>query len=152
MPEMQSIPTGVLLSRAQEREQATHHEEQAKLIISQMEEARQTIEGSVLRLASLAQQLRTHALRRRDDLTTGYLSFSSAYTRICGALNSGLRRTASMSRILDQAKMAQEETERREQREASARQARAQAKEIERLSLPTSDDFDLVYGTGAEAE
>jgi len=152
MPEMQSLPTGVVLSRAQEKERATRHEEQARSIISEMETTREAIEASILKLVGLAQQLRTHALRNRDDLTTGYLSYSSAYTRICGALNSGLRRTASMNRVLDAAKAAQEETERREAREEEHRLARVRVKEIEKLSLPTNDDFDLVYGNAGEAE
>lgn len=152
MPETQSIPTGVVLSRMQEKERSARHEEQAKQIIEEMETTSQEVSNAVLRLAGLAQKLRTHALRQRDDLTPGYLSYSSAYTRICGALSSGLRRTASMNRVLDAAKVVQEETERRENREAEARQVRARTKEIERLSLPTSDDFDLVYGDMTESE
>lgn len=152
MPEMQTLPTGVVLSRAQEKERATRHEEQAKKIIEEMATVRAEIEGSVLRLAELSQRLRTHALRQRDDLTSGYLSYSSAFSRICGALSSGLRRTASMGKVLDAAKAAQEETHRREVREEELRQARARTKEIERLSLPTNDDFDLVYGDLGEAE
>lgn len=152
MSDMQSIPTGIALSRIQEKERATRHEEQAKKIIHDMEQVRQEVSASVTRLASLAQQLRTHALRHQDDLTSGYLSYSSAFTRICGALNSGLRRTASMGRVLDAAKATQEETERWVVREEEARQARARTKEIERLSLPTSDDFELVYGDLGETE
>jgi hypothetical protein len=135
--------------RLQEEERVERHEKEAKGIISEMDVARKTIEQEVGKLADLSQRLRTHALRQRDDMTSGYLAYSNAYMRICGALNQGLRRTASMGKVLDTAKANQEESKLRETREEEGRRMRATNREIHKLSLPTSDDFDLVYGEGS---
>jgi hypothetical protein len=135
--------------RIQEDERIAKHEKDAKGIIAEMDDARKSIEQEVRRLSDLSQKLRTHALRQKDDMTGGYVAYSNAYVRICGALNQGLRRTASMERVLDTAKANQEESKLREAREEQGRRMRAHNREIQKLSLPTSDDFDLVYGTGS---
>jgi hypothetical protein len=54
-----------------------------------------------------------------------------------------------MGRVLDAAKANQEESKLREAREEEGRRMRAQNREIQKLSLPTNDDFDLVYGDGS---
>jgi hypothetical protein len=151
MPEVaQQLSNGLIRTiRLQEEERVERHEKEAKTIIAGMDEARKTIEQEILRLADLSQRLRTHALRQRDDMTSGYLAYSNAYMRICGALNQGLRRTASMGKVLDMAKANQEESKLREAREEEGRRMRAQNREIQKLSLPTNDDFDLVYGDGS---
>lgn len=137
-------------ARSREAERAQQHEKRANEIIHQMDAARQAIEAEVQKLALLSQELRSHAMRNRDDLTTGYLAYSNAYTRICGALGQGLRRTASMGRVLDSAKANQEEAKQREAHEEERQRLRAQTKQVERLKLPTSEDFDLVYGAESE--
>jgi hypothetical protein len=149
-PEVQHSNGLIRTARLQEEERVERHEKEAKAIIDEMASVRESISTSVLKLVELSQRLRTHALRQRDDMTSGYLTYSNAYARICGALNQGLRRTASMGRVLDTAKANQEETRQREAIEEEQRKLRAQNREIEKLSLPTSDDFDLIYGDEAE--
>jgi SMC interacting uncharacterized protein involved in chromosome segregation len=151
MPEVQQSNGLVRTARLQEEERAEQHEKEAKEIVQGIDEARRTIEQAVSKLAEMSQKLRTHALRQRNDLTSGYLAFSNAHMRICGALSQGLRRTASMGRVLESSKLSQEEAKQRDLREEEQRRMRAQNREIEKLSLPTNDDFDLVYGSD-EAE
>lgn len=151
MPEVQHF-NGLLQARRNLESIEERHEKEAKEILSQIDETRKSLEQGIAKLAEQSGRLRTHALRQRNDLTPGYLAFSSAYQRICGALSQGLKRTASMSRVLDTAKANQEESRLREADEEKRRQARAQARQIERLSLPTSDDFDLVYGDESRSE
>lgn len=132
------------------QERAERHEKEAKTIIDEMSLVRENISTGVTKLVELSQRLRTHALRERDEMTQGYIAYSNAYARICGALNQGLRRTASMGRVLDSAKANQEEAKQRETKEEARGKLRAQNREIEKLSLPTSDDFALVYGEDSE--
>lgn len=144
MPE--STLRSVEALRLQEAARAERHAQEAQEIITEMDHLRETLTSGIGRLAELSQKLRTHALRQRDDLTSGYLAYSNAYSRICGAMNQGLRRTATMGRVLDAAKATQEETRQREAQEDEYRRMRAQTREVEKLSLPARDDFDLVYG------
>lgn len=128
--------------RLQEEEQDQRHEAEAQKILKSMEDLRLDIEQKVSQMAEWSNKLRSHALRRRGDLTSGYLAYSNAYARICGALSQGLRRTASVARVLEAAKVSQEENRRWEER----RESKAQRTVVEKLSLPSSDDFDQVYG------
>lgn len=128
--------------RLQEEEQDQRHEAEAQKILKNMEDLRLDIEQKVSQMAEWSNKLRSHALRRRGDLTSGYLAYSNAYARICGALSQGLRRTASVARVLEAAKVSQEENRRWEER----RESKAQRTVVEKLSLPSSDDFDQVYG------
>lgn len=128
-------------ARLQEEELDQRHEQEAQRILQSMEDLRTDIEQKVGQMADLSMKLRSHALRRRNDLTSGYLAYSNAYARICGALGQGLRRTASVGRVLEAAKASQEENRRWEERHESRGQ-----RAIEKLSLPTNDDFDQVYG------
>ena len=152
MPEMTVAQKNglILTARLQEEQRIERHEKEAKAIIEEMSSLKESLLVSVQKLADLSQKLRQHALRQRDDMTAGYMAYSNAFVRICGALNQGLRRTASMGRVLDTAKANQEETKHREAREEEDRRLRAQNREIEKLSLPTSDDFDLVYGDAGD--
>jgi len=146
MPDLQLENGLVRTARMQEEEHEQLYEKQADEIIQEMATSREAIEKEVLKLAQLSMKLRTHVTRRRNALTTGYLAFSNAYMRICGALNQGLKRTATMGRVLTTAKGERDEAKLRDAREEDRRKMHAQEREIEKLSLPADDDFELVYG------
>lgn len=110
-------------------------------LLGQMDRSRQTLESETLRLATLSQELRSFVLRHRDDMTSSYLAYSSAYSRICGAVAQGLRRTAHVGRVLNAARAHQEMVEQR-----SARTPARDLQEQTASRLPATEDFDLVYG------
>ncbi len=72
--------------------------------------------------------------------------YANAHLRFSGMLAQGLKRAGSMDRVLVAAQREQEESRRREEAERLDREARKNNRLVEQLSLPTSDDFDELYG------
>ena len=124
----------------QQREQAVQG------TIEQMQKVRGDIEASVAKLHELSTELRAKARRTLDASSSGYIVFANSHLRFAGMIAQGLRRSGSMDRILETTKREQEEARRREEAERQAVEAREHNRLVEQLSLPTSDDFDELYG------
>lgn len=133
--------------RSREANFQEQHEKRVQELIVQIQEARQEIDVVAGRLHAASLELAKEARRVRDDTTNPNLMYASAHTRLAGAMNQGVRRTAPMDRFLNRAAAQREEAQRREEREREQREIRAQSREVQRLKLPTSDDFEELYGT-----
>lgn len=122
-------------------------------LVEQIKKAREDLEADLGKLQELSMDLRARCRRNLGDEVTGrYLTWVNAHLRITGALSNGLRRTASMDRVLDRAQADLEEARRRAQEEARRLEARDHQRHVNKLILPTSDDFDEVFGDLVDEE
>lgn len=122
-------------------------------MVEQIKQAREDLEGDLEKLQALSLELRARCRRNLGEEVTGrYLTWVNAHLRITGALTNGLRRTASMDRVLNQAQADLEEARRRAQEEARRLEARDHQRHVNQLILPTTDDFDEVFGDLVDEE
>ncbi len=147
-----ATPTAVVEQQRREDQQRRENdlrqqrEKAADEAIVQIQKVRGDIEASVAKLHELSTDLRTKARRTLDASSSGYVVFANAHLRFAGMIAQGLRRSGSMDRILVATQREQEESRRREEAERLDREARENNRLVEQLSLPTSDDFDELYG------
>lgn len=147
-----ATPTAVVEQQRREDQQRREsdlrqqREKVADVTVLQMQEIRGDIEASVARLHKLSSNLRATARRTLDASSSGYIVFANAHLRFAGMIAQGLRRSGSMDRILVATKREQEEDRHREEAERLDKEARENNRLVEQLSLPTSDDFDELYG------
>lgn len=125
--------------------EASSRDEPAE-IIQQMQDLRQEIDGSIARLHELGTLLRTKAMRTRTEESPSQIVFANAHLRLAGALNQGLRRAASMDRVLIVARLEREEEERRREQEEQRAVQRKRQQQVAQLQNPTDSDFDDLYG------
>ena len=142
----------ILALRQRAAETQRQQEQQLDALVVQIKEARGEMETVVTRLAQLTDQLRQHVRRNPTDSTSRYLVFATAHQRFAGALGAGLRRTASMDRLLDRAKEEQREAREREAERERRQETRDHQRLVDRLTLPTDDDFWEVYGDVVDGE
>lgn len=120
-------------------------------MVAQVKKAREDIESSLNQLKELSLALRSRCRRNLGDETmAGYLVWANAHLRVTGALSNGLRRTSSMDRVLKISQADREETERRTQEEAHRLETRNHQRVVDKLMLPSTDDFDELYGAPVE--
>lgn len=120
-------------------------EKESEELVQQIQSARKEVEDASLRLQELASTLRSKT-RRNPEGSNGYLLFANAHIRLAGALHQGTRRTASVDRVIRIAQVEQEEVRRREAHEEQARKVQDNRRQIAKLSLPSEDAFDELYG------
>jgi hypothetical protein len=132
------------IERVGRTQEAADHE--LKELVEQIQAARRVTEESVAKLSELTQQLYSKARRSLFDGSSAYVLFANAHLRMAGALSQGMRRTASMDRVLNIAEAEREESRRRDIQEEERRLVREAQRKVRKLQLPTGDDFDEVYG------
>jgi len=142
-----------LALRRREGETRQQREKEDAAAIERVRDARQTIESALLGLQRTASELRDRARRNPDEVSANHLIYANAHLRLTGALANGIRRTASMERVLNSAEAKREDARRREEEDRLRRELRAHERHINSLTLPTSDvdDFDEVYGDLTDA-
>jgi hypothetical protein len=143
MPESQPTQVNPLEALRRRAEEANSRE--VETLVEQIKEARREVEASLAKLTHLAEEMRGRA-RRSPDSSSGLVVFANAHLRFAGAASQGMRRTASMDRVLDRAKAEKEELQQREAQDRKWAEARQARKQVERLVLPTDDGFDELYG------
>jgi hypothetical protein len=131
--------------RRQEVE-AKQQQKQETAIVQQIQEARKDVESSVKKLHDLSLALRSKTRRSLDGGSSGYLVFANAHLRLAGALTQGVKRAASMDRVLKRAQSEQEETRRRAKEDRQRREDRAYQKQLQQLQQPSEDAFEQLYG------
>jgi hypothetical protein len=143
MPEIHPTQIDPLEALRKRAEEANSREVEA--LIGRIKEARQEVETALMRLTHLSDELRSRA-RRSPENSSGLVVFANAHVRFAGAATQGMKRTASMDRMLERAKAEKEETQRREAQERAWAESRRVQKQVDRLVLPTDDAFDELYG------
>lgn len=121
-------------------------EEASAAVIARIHKARQDIEDAALRMHEAASELRDLSRRNFDETSGAYINFASAHLRLAGAMVQGSKRTASMDRLLKNARREQEEARVREDEHRRQQEVRAHEKYVQKLSLPSDDAFDELYG------
>ena len=132
--------------RLREEELRQQRDKTAQATILQMQMIRGDIEAKVSKLHELSLELRTTARRTLDASSNGFILYANAHLRVVGALTQGIRRTASMDRVLVIGQRDQEDARRRDEEERQDREVREHGRMIDQLSLPTEDDFEELYG------
>lgn len=136
----------VAAARAEEEARRQRREETIQALVDRIHKAREAIEQDVAHLQDACLELRTVVRRNYDEASSSYLVFANAHLRLAGALVQGVRRTASMDRMLNRAQEEREEARRREMEHRRAQEVRDHARHVQKLQLPTEDAFDEVYG------
>jgi len=132
--------------RLREEELRQQRDKTAQATITQIQKIRGEIETSVARLHELSLELRTSARRTLDASSSSHIVYANAHLRVVGALTQGLRRTASMDRVLLIGQREQEDARRREEEARQDREVREHDRLVDQLSLPSEDDFEELYG------
>lgn len=132
--------------QAKGEEQRKRREEISSAIIVRIHKARQDCEDAALRMHEAASELRDISRRNFDESSGAYINFASAHLRLAGAMVQGSKRTASMDRLLKNARREQEEARVREEDHRRQQEVRAHEKLVHNLGLPSDDAFDELYG------
>ena len=120
-------------------------------MVAQVQKVREDIEANLDQLKDLSLALRCRCRRNLgDESMAGYLVWANAHLRVTGALSNGLRRTSSMDRVLKTSQADREENERRTQEEARRLETREHQRVVDQLMLPTTDDFEELFGSPVE--
>lgn len=115
-------------------------------LVAQIQQARGELDTTLTKLARLTDELRRTVRQDRDEATSRYLIYATAHQRLAGALGAGIRRAASMDRLLGAAKEEQREAREREAEQQRRQETRDHQRMVDQLTLPTDDDFYEVYG------
>ena len=126
-------------------------------IIMEIKELRSELERTVERLFELSKVLYTKARRSDvvDDRTSAFVLYANAWTRFSGMVGQGLRRTASVDRVLrvaQQNERDRQEHERQEQArgvQEAKREAKRENSRASNLSFvpsPGVEDLVALYG------
>lgn len=143
MPEVQPTQVNPLEALRKRAEEANGRE--VETLIEQIKEARREVEAGLAKLTHLADEMRGRA-RRTPESSPSLVVFANAHLRFAGAATQGMKRTASMDRVIDRAKAEKEESERRDAQERKWAATRKAQKQVERLVLPADDGFEELYG------
>lgn len=126
-------------------------------VVAEIRQLRQTADDLALQLVTKSEHLRKLARVNPDEGASHYLVFANAHLRVAGALGQGVRRTASIDRVLATAAEEREQAQQREAENEARREARERAREQEKalerhLTIPQEDAFDELYGEMLEGE
>ena len=110
-------------------------------IVQEIHVVRDEMDRLAARMVELSQSLYSKVRRApADDYTSRYVTFANAWTRFGSMVDGGLRRTASVSRLVANIRREQVEAEEKAEREAT------QEKRVE----PQTASTDLVELYGQE--
>lgn len=110
-------------------------------IVQEIHVVRDEMDRLAARMVELSQSLYSKVRRApADDYTSRYVTFANAWTRFGSMVDGGLRRTASVSRLVANIRREQVEAEEKDEREAT------QEKRVE----PQTASTDLVELYGQE--
>lgn len=133
-------------ARSREADVRRRHEEHVQALVERIHNTRQTLEASIAQLQDASLELRSVCRRNYDEASSSYLVFANSHLRLAGALTQGIRRTASMDRVLVNAAREREDAKLRQEEFQRQQEVRAHAKLVQKLQLPTEDDFEELYG------
>lgn len=139
-PPAQATPQ---LPRAEVRQR---HAEHVDALVDRVKSLRSDIDRAVSQLVDASTELRAVCRRNYDEASASYLVFANSHLRLAGALAQGVRRTASMDRMLVNAAREREDAREREAAFQRQQEMRAHSKLVEQLQVPTDDDFQDVFG------
>lgn len=104
------------------------------------------MDDGIAKLQEASLELRSVCRRNYDEASSSYLIFANSHIRLAGALSQGIRRTASMDRVLANAAREREDAKVREEEFRRQQQVRDHQKLVQKLQLPTEDAFDELFG------
>ena len=112
-------------------------------IVREIHSVRDEMDRLAARMVELSQALYSKVRRApADDYTGRYVTFANAWTRFGSMVDGGLRRTSSVSRLVETIRREQAEAEEHAEREARLADKRA-AREAETSASP---DLVELYG------
>ncbi len=132
--------------QSREEEVRRRHEEHVGAIVERIQAARQNVDVAVAQLQEASMELRAVCRRNFDEASSSYLVFANSHLRLAGALNQGVKRAASMDRILTIAAREREDAKARQEEFRRQQEVRAHARLVQKLQLPTDDDLVELYG------
>ena len=134
--------------RRREAESREARERESLAIVEKIKQARADVDAAVQKLQQTSMELKAYARRNPDESGSSLMVFANAHLRVCGACSQGVRRTASMDRVLNRAAQEQELARRREAEDEKRAEERAHRRKVKKLSLPVPDPdaFAEVYG------
>lgn len=136
-----------LAERARAEDHRRRQEEMAAGLVAQIVKARQDAEDAATKLYEAATELRTWSRKAIADESSGaYTAFANAHMRLAGAVLQSSKRTAPMDRLLNNAKREQQEARILEEARQKQQDVRAHQKYVQKLTLPSDDAFDDLYG------
>jgi hypothetical protein len=134
-------PVSTLLLQQQE-ESRRQRQRTLNAHIQAVKDARNEVEATLRGLQEAAARLRQVVRRNPDESSAQLMVFANGHLRLTGAFSSGIKRTATMDRLVDAAEADRQEAERVEVERQERRRERAQV-----LSLPEPEDaFEELYG------
>lgn len=122
------------------------HAEHVDALVERTQLLRTDIENSVARLVEASTELRAVCRRNFDEASASYLVFANSHLRLASALTQGIRRTASMDRMLVNAAREREDAREREAAFQRQQEIRKHSKLVEQLQMPSDDDFNDLFG------
>ena len=146
MPSTEQQLQQISAVQRQDQDRRRQHEKTIQGLVERIHTARESIESDVAHLQQACLELRTLVRRNYDEASSSYLVFANAHLRLSGALLQGVRRTASMDRMLNKAQQEREEAQALEAEHQARQELRAHARHVESLQLPSEDAFAEVYG------
>lgn len=142
----ETTTTEVQLAQSREAEVRQRHVQYVEALVGQIHTVRRELDEKVARLQETASELRSVCRRNFDEASSSYLIFANSHLRLAGALSQGIKRTASMDRVLVNANREREDAKVREAEFKRQQAVRAHGKLVEKLQLPTDDGFDELFG------
>lgn len=130
----------------QAAEARQRHAAHVEALVERIHTARRDVDEGVARLQQSSEELRSLCRRNYDEASSSYLIFANSHLRLAGALSQGIRRTASMDRVLMNAAREREDAKAREEEFRRQQQVREHEKLVQKLQLPAPDDFDELFG------
>jgi len=140
------------IEAARQRQVSRQQEKTSREAVQQIQKTRQEIEILVARLQEQADVFRKQSRRALNEESGAHIAFANAHLRFSGAILQGLRRTASVDRVLETSQAEREGNRRRDEWERQQRQVRDHGRLVDRLRLPTNDPMAELYGEILEGE
>jgi len=154
MPEVNRIDEARLAAELRQRaiESRRQNDRAVQGAVQQIQEIRREIETLAARLQEHAHDFRRRARRTPVEESSSHVVFANAHLRFAGAILQGLRRTASMDRVLETQRAEQREARRREEQETQQRQVYEHSRLVGQLQKPSDDSLVELYSEILEGE
>lgn len=122
------------------------HAQHVDALVVRVKALRSEIERMASQLTDASTELRAVCRRNFDEASSSYLVFANSHLRLAGALSQGVRRSATMDRMLVNAAREREDAREREAAFQRQQQIREHNKLVQQLQAPSADDFDDLFG------
>lgn len=145
MPEA-ALKTQAAVPISREAEARQRHVQHVEALVERIHKTRQELDERIAQLTEVATELRSVCRRNFDEASSSYLIYANSHLRLAGALSQGVRRTASMDRVLVNAAKEREDAKQREEVFRRQQEVRAHGKLVQKLQLPADDAFEELFG------